>query len=58
MAAGKAVNYLNAGTVEFLLDADNNFYFMEVNAPYPGGTSGHRVDHRYRSGQGAGQVGR
>ncbi len=32
MAAGKAVNYLNAGTVEFLLDADNNFYFMEVNA--------------------------
>ena len=32
MAAGKAVNYLNAGTVEFLLDADDNFYFMEVNA--------------------------
>jgi acetyl-CoA carboxylase biotin carboxylase subunit len=32
MAAGKAVNYLNAGTVEFLLDANNNFYFMEVNA--------------------------
>ena len=32
MAAGKAVNYLNAGTVEFLLDAENKFYFMEVNA--------------------------
>jgi acetyl-CoA carboxylase biotin carboxylase subunit len=32
MAAGKAVNYLNAGTVEFLLDSDDNFYFMEVNA--------------------------
>jgi acetyl-CoA carboxylase biotin carboxylase subunit len=32
VAAGQAVNYLNAGTVEFLLDADNNFYFMEVNA--------------------------
>jgi acetyl-CoA carboxylase biotin carboxylase subunit len=32
MAAGKAVNYLNAGTVEFLLDANNDFYFMEVNA--------------------------
>ncbi len=32
MVAGKAVNYLNAGTVEFLLDADSNFYFMEVNA--------------------------
>ncbi len=27
----KAVNYVNAGTVEFLLDEDNNFYFMEVN---------------------------
>ncbi|ROH85280.1 acetyl-CoA carboxylase biotin carboxylase subunit [Pseudomethylobacillus aquaticus] len=29
--AGKAVNYENAGTVEFLLDKDNNFYFMEMN---------------------------
>ncbi len=29
--AVKAVNYENAGTVEFLLDADNNFYFMEMN---------------------------
>ncbi len=29
--AAKAVNYENAGTVEFLLDADNNFYFMEMN---------------------------
>ena len=27
----KAVNYSSAGTVEFLLDADNNFYFMEMN---------------------------
>ena len=26
-----AVNYVNAGTVEFLLDKDNNFYFMEMN---------------------------
>ena len=32
MRAGKAVNYLNAGTVEFLVDKDDNFYFMEVNA--------------------------
>jgi acetyl-CoA carboxylase biotin carboxylase subunit len=30
--AAKAVNYRNAGTVEFLLDADGNFYFMEINA--------------------------
>lgn len=29
--AGKAVGYENAGTVEFLLDKDNNFYFMEMN---------------------------
>lgn len=29
--AAKAVNYINAGTVEFLLDRDNNFYFMEMN---------------------------
>lgn len=29
--AAKAVNYINAGTVEFLLDKNNNFYFMEMN---------------------------
>ena len=29
--AAKAVNYENAGTEEFLLDAENNFYFMEMN---------------------------
>lgn len=29
--AAKAVNYKNAGTIEFLLDKDNNFYFMEMN---------------------------
>lgn len=29
--ACQASNYKNAGTVEFLLDADNNFYFMEMN---------------------------
>lgn len=29
--AALAVNYTNAGTVEFLLDKDNNFYFMEMN---------------------------
>ena len=27
----KAVNYNNAGTIEFLLDEDDNFYFMEMN---------------------------
>ena len=29
--AAKAVGYQNAGTVEFLLDANNDFYFMEMN---------------------------
>jgi pyruvate carboxylase subunit A len=29
--AAKAVNYTNAGTIEFLLDADGRFYFMEMN---------------------------
>lgn len=29
--AAKAVDYENAGTVEFLLDDENNFYFMEMN---------------------------
>jgi acetyl-CoA carboxylase biotin carboxylase subunit len=29
--AAKAVGYLNAGTVEFLLDKDGSFYFMEMN---------------------------
>jgi acetyl-CoA carboxylase biotin carboxylase subunit len=28
---GKAANYVNAGTVEFLVDAHKNFYFLEMN---------------------------
>ena len=28
----KQANYTNAGTVEFIVDQDNNFYFIEVNA--------------------------
>ncbi|HZJ98476.1 MAG TPA: acetyl-CoA carboxylase biotin carboxylase subunit [Tissierellaceae bacterium] len=31
LKAAKAVNYVNAGTIEFLLDRHNNFYFMEMN---------------------------
>jgi acetyl-CoA carboxylase biotin carboxylase subunit len=31
IAAARSVNYVNAGTVEFLLDADGRFYFMEMN---------------------------
>ena len=29
--AAKASNYFNAGTVEFLVDKDLNYYFMEIN---------------------------
>ncbi|HEY4243397.1 MAG TPA: biotin carboxylase N-terminal domain-containing protein [Kofleriaceae bacterium] len=28
---GRAVGYVGAGTVEFILDPDGNFYFLEVN---------------------------
>ncbi len=31
VAAAQAVNYSGAGTVEFLLDKEGNFYFMEMN---------------------------
>lgn len=27
----KVIDYLNAGTIEFLVDKDRNFYFMEMN---------------------------
>jgi acetyl-CoA carboxylase biotin carboxylase subunit len=29
--AAQAVDYLNAGTIEFLVDKDRNFYFLEMN---------------------------
>ncbi|TMS20438.1 Methylcrotonoyl-CoA carboxylase subunit alpha, mitochondrial [Larimichthys crocea] len=29
--AAKAVSYVGAGTVEFIMDAQHNFYFMEMN---------------------------
>lgn len=31
VAAARAVGYVNAGTIEFLLDEDGRFYFMEMN---------------------------
>ena len=29
--AAKSINYVSAGTIEFLLDSKHNFYFMEMN---------------------------
>ena len=31
VAAAKAAHYVNAGTIEFVLDPDGNFYFIEMN---------------------------
>ncbi len=31
VAAARAIGYVNAGTVEFIVDPDGNFYFMEIN---------------------------
>lgn len=31
LQAGKAVDYTNAGTVEFIVDPTNDFYFLEMN---------------------------
>ena len=31
VAAARAVDYVNAGTIEFLVDRDKNFYFLEMN---------------------------
>ncbi|HUD41786.1 MAG TPA: biotin carboxylase N-terminal domain-containing protein [Dokdonella sp.] len=31
VAAGRALDYVNAGTVEFIVGQDGDFYFMEIN---------------------------
>jgi len=31
VSIAKAANYVNAGTMEFLVDKDSNFYFLEMN---------------------------
>lgn len=32
VTVARSIGYFNAGTVEFMLDEENNFYFMEINA--------------------------
>ncbi|MEB3373599.1 hypothetical protein SFC43_10880 [Bacteroides sp. CR5/BHMF/2] len=34
VAAAKAVNYIGAGTIEFLVDKHRNYYFLEMNTVY------------------------
>lgn len=31
LKAARAANYVNAGTIEFIVDKENNFYFIEMN---------------------------
>ena len=45
----QAANYTNAGTVEFLVDQQKNFYFPGNEYALAGGASGHGIDHWARS---------
>ena len=44
--AAKAAHYVNAGTIEFLLEPDGNFYFMEMNTQGEVRLSGHAIECR------------
>lgn len=46
VALAKAVDYQSAGTVEFLVDADKNFFLSGNEHPAASGTSHHRAHHR------------
>jgi len=49
LIVARAVNYSNAGTVEFLLAPDRSFYFLEINPRLQVRASGDGDGHRHRS---------
>ncbi len=49
VALAKAVGYTSAGTVEFIVDGEKNFYLPRDEHPAPGRAPRDRADHRRRS---------
>ena len=44
--AAKAAGYRNAGTIEYVLDKEGNYYFIEMNTQNSGRASHYRNDYR------------
>ena len=49
VAAARAIDYVGAGTVEFLLDPEGTILLPRDEYPASGRARGHRSDHRPRS---------